>query len=209
MVPGRLWFTGGHHFPLPVNGDGEGGCALYTRDGDSGTTRLWGATRVRKNDALMEVIGAIDELNACLGEAAARAEASQYDDWVAMIRTVQHDLFDVSGQLAHPSSQVLRSSQVERLEGWIDDLVLQMPALRFFVLPGGTLLSTSLHLARTVARRAERRMVAWLPVKRADGKLLLAYTNRISDWLFALARAANERAGRGNIPHQPHGHVQE
>jgi cob(I)alamin adenosyltransferase len=170
---------------------------LYTRTGDTGETSYFDGTRVRKDDPRLDTYGEIDELNAWLG----LVRASGIDrDVDAALGRIQRDLFALGAQLADPGEKlaarvakaVIADADVERLEQTIDAMDAQVPPLRRFILAGGTTVAASLHLARTVCRRAERRMVALVPP--VDG-VLLRYVNRLSDLLFVLARVANHRAG--------------
>jgi len=169
---------------------------IYTRTGDTGTTSLFGGTRIAKSDPRVDAYGEVDEANAVLGAARAAGLDHDLDE---MIVQVQRDLFALGSRLADPAEQIgsrvekasLGAADVARIEGWIDALESALPPLRRFVLPGGSSAGAALHLARTVFRRAERRMVALGVVE----PVLLAYANRLSDFLFVLARAVNHRAG--------------
>ena len=169
---------------------------LYTRTGDEGETRLFDGTRVSKNDLRVEAYGDVDELNALLGV----IHVGGLDtDLEALVAELQRDLFALGSRLADPHHKVaarvtkaaLSSADVERLEGWIDRLDAEVPPLRHFILPGGSPAGAGLHHARTVCRRAERRIVA-LGAKEID-PAILAYVNRLSDLLFAMARVVNHR----------------
>ena len=170
---------------------------IYTKTGDSGETGLFGGTRVSKADPRVAAYGDVDELNAHLGLARASAPDKEIDDELVRL---QRDLFAVGAQLADPSGKVatkipkaaLSGSDVERMEQLIDRLEAGLPALTNFILAGGSACGAALHVARAVCRRAERSMVALDP---AVDPLLLRYINRLSDLLFVLARAANQRAG--------------
>lgn len=171
---------------------------LYTRTGDAGETGLLDGSRVPKSDARVEACGAVDELNAALGVARAEAPGSDLED---MIASVQRDLLALGARLADPARRVparaqktaLGADAVARLESWIDRLESSVPPLKHFVLPGGPRPAAALHWARTVCRRTERRVVAIGPA--AVEPVVLAYINRLSDLLFAMARAAGHRAG--------------
>jgi len=171
---------------------------IYTKTGDSGETSLFGNTRVSKADARVDAYGEVDELNACLG--AARA-AGVDDEIGGLIEALQKDLFALGARLADPSSRIasrvtkaaIGASDVERLERAIDGLEETLPSLRRFILPGGTPAGALLHLARTVCRRAERRVIG-LGAAAVDS-ILIVYLNRLSDLLFVMARAVNHRAG--------------
>ncbi len=170
---------------------------LYTRTGDAGETSLFDGTRVRKDDARVAAYGDVDELNAWLGLARASGLDADLD---ADVVQIQRDLFALGAQLADPVHKiaarvdkvVVADEDVARLERTIDRLDAEVPPLRRFILAGGCPAGAALHVARTVCRRAERRIVALEPTP--DG-VLLQYVNRLSDLLFALARAVNARAG--------------
>jgi cob(I)alamin adenosyltransferase len=173
------------------------GVALYTRSGDAGETSYFDGTRVRKDDPRLEAYGDIDELGAWLGVVRA---AGLEEDLDALLDGIQRDLFAVGAQLADPREKIaarvakaiVTDADVLRLEQLIDRFDAQAPPLRNFVLSSGTPTAAALHVARTVCRRAERRIVALVPSVDA---VLLRYVNRLSDLLFALARAVNHRAG--------------
>ena len=170
---------------------------LYTRTGDAGETSLFDGTRVSKSDSRVDAYGEVDELNAWLG----LARASRLDDDLdAEIVQLQRDLFALGAQLADPADKItdrvtkaaLGDNDVARLEQVIDRLEAGLPPLRRFILAGGSPAGAALHVARTVCRRAERRMVALQPPVDA---VLVRYVNRLSDLLFVLAREVNHRAG--------------
>jgi cob(I)alamin adenosyltransferase len=170
---------------------------IYTRTGDFGETSLVGGSRVRKDDPRVAAYGEVDELNACLGFARALGLDADID---ADVLRLQRDLFALGAQLADPSERlgakvvkaVVGDGDVSRLEEMIDRLEASLPPLRHFILAGGSRSGAALHLARTVCRRAERRMVALQP---PVDPVLLRYVNRLSDLLFVLARVVNQRAG--------------
>jgi cob(I)alamin adenosyltransferase len=170
---------------------------IYTKTGDTGQTSLFDQTRVSKADARVDAYGEVDELNACLGAARAAGLAGDLGD---AIETIQRELFAVGARLADPSSRIagrvtkaaVTESQVERLERLIDQLETELPPLRRFILPGGSPGGSLLHLARTVCRRAERRVVGL--GEAAVEPIVVIYLNRLSDLLFVMARAANHRA---------------
>ncbi len=173
---------------------------LYTRTGDTGETGLLGQARVSKDDPRIEAVGTLDELNASLGLAATAAG----DAWVrGTLEAVQRDIFAIGARLAdvRPESgdrtqgrvAGLAEDAVQALEQLIDRAQSELPPLTRFILPGGTEAAVRLHLARSVCRRAERRVVALAAAPPA----ILAYLNRLSDLLFALARLVNHRAGVG------------
>ncbi|MBT3627678.1 MAG: cob(I)yrinic acid a,c-diamide adenosyltransferase [Rhodospirillaceae bacterium] len=170
---------------------------IYTRGGDGGETSLGGGARVGKDDPRVEAYGAVDEANAALG--AARLHCSGESD--EMLARIQNDLFDLGADLCRPDDidGALRivSAQVERLEQEIDAMNLKLAPLDSFVLPGGSAASATLHVARTVVRRAERLSVA-LASESDVNPLVIQYLNRLSDHLFQLARINND-GGAGDV----------
>jgi cob(I)alamin adenosyltransferase len=170
---------------------------LYTRTGDSGETSLFDGTRVKKDDDRVDAYGEVDELNAWLGFVRA---SGMDDDLAAEVLRIQQELFAVGAQLADPADKIaarvtkaaLGDEQVARLESLIDRLETEVPPLRRFIVAGGSVAGAALHVARTVCRRAERRIVALTPPVDAA---LLRYVNRLSDLLFVMARVVNHRAG--------------
>jgi cob(I)alamin adenosyltransferase len=171
---------------------------IYTKTGDAGETSLFDNSRVSKADPRVDAYGEVDEVNAVLGAALSHGVD---DDIAAVLTTVQKDLFAVGARLADPSSRiaervtkaVVTTEQIERLETTIDRLETELPPLRRFILPGGSSAGALLHLARTVCRRAERRVVALGTDSVEPGVII--YLNRLSDLLFVMARAVNHRAG--------------
>ena len=174
---------------------------IYTRTGDHGQTRLGDLSTTSKNDLRLHAYADVDEANAHLG--VALASGGLEDDVVAVLMHVQNDLFDVGADLCtpvvpDPKYPPLRIEQdyVDRLEGWCDHYNEQLPALRSFILNGGTPAAAHLHVARTVVRRAER--AAWAAYEQfADtmNPLAMTYLNRLSDLVFILARHANREHG--------------
>ncbi len=171
---------------------------IYTRTGDSGETALLGGKRVSKADPRVAAYGDVDELNAWLGLARAGALAGEL---TAMIEEIQRDLFAIGSRLADPGSKVanrvektaVTGEDVKRLEDWIDQLESEVPMLRRFILAGGSPGGASLHVARTICRRAERSVVGLGP-EQVESEVLV-YLNRLSDLLFVMARVANRRDG--------------
>src|SRR5215218_824658 len=171
---------------------------IYTKTGDDGTTGLFGGDRVRKSDARIECYGTVDELNAALG--VAKVVAGDDPLGQAILR-VQNELFVVGSHLSTPegspstrSLPLLDESMVGRLEMEIDAAEAELEPLRNFILPGGSELAARLHLARTVCRRAERVLVDFA-MERPVAATIVTYVNRLSDWLFVMARLANRREG--------------
>ncbi|MBX9453751.1 MAG: cob(I)yrinic acid a,c-diamide adenosyltransferase [Mesorhizobium sp.] len=173
---------------------------IYTRTGDDGTTGLGSGERRPKYDLRVASYGTVDEANACIGMARLHT-ANAHTEIDAMLGRIQNDLFDLGADLATPDTgqdlgyEPLRivASQVARLEADIDTLNRNIKPLRTFVLPGGSPAAAALHLARTVARRAERLMVE-LSLKDGEtvGAEAIKYINRVSDFLFVAARAVND-----------------
>ena len=170
---------------------------IYTRTGDAGETSLFDGTRVPTDDARVEAYGDVDETNAWLG----LARASTLDAEIAdALVGIQRDLFALGAQLADPADKIasrltkaiIADADVARLEQLIDRWDAELPPLRRFILAGGTPAGAALHVARTVCRRAERRIVALSPPVEP---VLIRYVNRLSDLLFVLARAANHLGG--------------
>ncbi|MDR0962366.1 MAG: cob(I)yrinic acid a,c-diamide adenosyltransferase [Mediterranea sp.] len=174
---------------------------VYTRTGDEGTTSLVGGSRVSKTDIRLEAYGTVDELNSHLGVLVAYLD----DDDSAFVQRIQHKLFAVGSHLAtdrtrrelHQAS-IVSPEDVELLESAIDQLDSELPVLHAFVLPGGTLGAGVANVCRTVCRRAERRILA-LSTEAEIAPELLAYINRLSDYLFVLSRKINNKAGKDEI----------
>lgn len=170
---------------------------IYTRSGDDGTTSLFSGGRVQKHHLRVDCYGTVDELNSLIGVARAHEPTEATD---AMLARVQHQLFNLGADLATPmdakSSHVVRmdAATVTGLEEEIDRMSEALPALKYFILPGGTPASATIHVARTVCRRAER-LVSELQEYEAVGEHVLPYLNRLSDYLFTLARWENLQAG--------------
>lgn len=176
---------------------------IYTKTGDEGETGLFGGGRVSKASPRVWAYGEVDELNSVLGLARTTPIDATTD---ALLATVQSELFDVGAELARTPGRAdkglvpeIDEAAVERLERAIDDAEGELAPLQNFVLPGGSLAASHFHLARTVCRRAERRVVA-LEGEEAPRAVLVRYLNRLSDLLFVLARLANHRAGVADVP---------
>jgi cob(I)alamin adenosyltransferase len=176
---------------------------IYTKTGDDGTTGLLGGGRVPKDDPRIATVGTIDELNAALGVARAAGLDPALD---ARLGLLQAELFSLGAALADPNPtgrfhQAVGPDHTQRLERAIDELEASLPPLTHFLLPGGTPAAAQLHLARAISRRAERLVVA---LARQPGAAVAPairiYLNRLSDYLFVLARAANHRAGVAEVP---------
>jgi cob(I)alamin adenosyltransferase len=168
---------------------------IYTRTGDAGTTGLGDGSRVGKDAPRVAAMGDVDELNAIVG----LLLCEELPDEVRTLLTgVQHDLFDLGGELSVPGGAFLKETQPGRLEAAIDHYNADLEPLREFILPGGTRAAALTHHARTVCRRAERAVVA-LAHAEAVSDAARQYLNRLSDLLFVLARWLNKQAGRGDV----------
>jgi cob(I)alamin adenosyltransferase len=171
---------------------------IYTKTGDTGETSLFDQTRVSKADSRVDAYGEVDEVNACLGV----VRAAGVDAGIGTaLEAIQRQLFALGARLADPSSRIagrvtkaaITEADVAALERSIDELEAGLPPLRKFILPGGSAAGAHLHVARTVCRRAERRVVA-LGAEAVE-PIVVIYLNRLSDLLFVMARAVNHRAG--------------
>jgi cob(I)alamin adenosyltransferase len=183
---------------------------IYTKTGDAGTTGLGTGARVSKASLRVEAYGTVDEANAAVGVAVVQARAGAGTDSpeiAAILAEVQHDLFDVGADLCTPvtpgeadgSRLRVTPAQTARLERLIDRHNEHLAPLNSFVLPGGTALAASLHVARTIVRRAERLTVALAEAEPQEtGEEAIRYLNRLSDLLFVLSRVANDR-GAGDV----------
>jgi cob(I)alamin adenosyltransferase len=168
---------------------------IYTKTGDAGETGLFGGPRVSKDHARIEAFGTVDELNSHLGTVRTHSVASVFDP---LLRRVQCELFDLGAQLATPDAaqERITATHVEALEAEIDRHEAMLEPLACFILPAGTPLAAAFHVARTVCRRAERRVVtlSTQPGVRIPANAI-EYLNRLGDLLFVLARVANRQAG--------------
>ena len=180
---------------------------IYTKTGDEGLTGLFGGGRVRKDDPRVEAYGEVDELNAVLGVARSAGSDPELD---GLLQTVQDQLFTVGAVLATPQGSKadahiphVRPSWTTEMESTLDRLEAELAPLQSFILPGGSAAASALHLARTVCRRAERRVVSLVDPGIAPRDVLV-YMNRLSDYLFTLARVANHRAQVRDVPWIPH-----
>ncbi len=177
---------------------------IYTRTGDDGDTGLFGGGRVPKDDPRVEAYGEVDELNAAIGMARAVESLPRIDE---VLVPIQRDLFGLGAILATPDRDKMREQlakariddeRIGQLERAIDAGEEELEPLRAFILPGGSPKAAALHVARTVCRRAERRVVH-LQATTDLPPLVTIYLNRLSDLLFVLARVANRRAGAGEV----------
>jgi len=170
---------------------------IYTKTGDAGQTGLFGGARVDKDDVRVEAYGCVDEANASLGVASALSQVVEVKSW---LEGIQADLFSLGAELACPSDHLDRLSMprlgrthVAALEALIDQMETELPQLQNFILPGGTPAAAALHQARTVVRRAERRVLTLSKTAPVKGEPLV-YLNRLSDLLFVMARYENHRS---------------
>jgi cob(I)alamin adenosyltransferase len=177
---------------------------IYTKTGDAGDTGLFGGGRVPKDDVRVEAYGDVDELNAVIGVARACEPNPRIDD---LLLSIQRDLFSVGALLATPdrakmeqhlAKASLDDNRIRELESAIDACDTDLDPLKSFILPGGSQKAAALHFARTVCRRAERRVVT-LGRKTPLPELVVIYLNRLSDLLFTLARLANKGSGSGEV----------
>lgn len=176
---------------------------IYTKKGDGGETRLFDGTRVRKDDSRVEAYGTVDELNAFIGAAVSSLADPEL---TAILADIQRDLFTIGAQLADPrihdkgeNKSELNPARIAALEQTIDRFETELPPLRQFILAGGAPSGAMLHIARTVCRRAERRvtlLAGQVPIQASA----IEYLNRLSDFLFVLARLVNHRQGQQEIP---------
>lgn len=179
--------------------------SIYTKTGDGGDTALFGGGRVGKEDVRVDAYGQVDELNAAIG--VARAEGLGEMD--ALAGRIQDQLFTVGAVLATPAGTKaalalppIKPEWATEMERAIDAFDQEIPKLQTFILPGGTKAAAALHLARTVCRRCERRVVPLFRSGKVDDKVIV-YLNRLSDLLFTMARVANHRAKVADVPWAP------
>jgi cob(I)alamin adenosyltransferase len=171
---------------------------IYTRTGDDGTTGLGDGSRIEKNALRMAVIGTVDELNCLLGllldALSPQDPLAPQDPYQSLLTAIQHDLFDLGGELSIPGYQLLTSGRVDWLEQNLDDINKDLPPLKNFILPGGNKAGAWCHYARAVCRRTERDMVALMQSDDIN-EIGNRYLNRLSDLLFVMARALARRDG--------------
>jgi cob(I)alamin adenosyltransferase len=172
---------------------------IYTRTGDDGSTGLGDGTRSVKESLRIEAIGAVDELNSFIGVLIAE---NPEEEVRSKLEDIQHDLFDLGGDLSIPGRASMSEAQVSRLEKQLDDYNISLAALKEFILPGGTRAASLCHVARAVCRRAERRLVMLYRTEPAMSSHI-EYLNRLSDFLFVLCRVLNQHAGIGDVMWQP------
>lgn len=168
---------------------------ISTRTGDAGETGLGDGRRVPKDAARIQALGDVDELNSSLGVLLAERIPAGVRD---VLLQVQHDLFDLGGEVSIPGYTMVTEAHVLRLDGWLAEYNAKLPALKEFILPGGTRSAALAHVSRTICRRAERSLVALgrLEEAAAPGR---QYLNRLSDLLFVLGRTLNRASGKGDV----------
>jgi cob(I)alamin adenosyltransferase len=168
---------------------------IYTRTGDAGTTGLGDGSRVAKDSIRVQALGDVDELNATIGLLLAESVST---DVRTCLTHIQHDLFDLGGELCMPGYTLVKPERVQALEQTLDTWNESLSPLKEFILPGGSRASALCHLARTVCRRAERSMVT-LNAHEPITEIALQYVNRLSDLLFVLCRILNKQANVADV----------
>jgi len=168
---------------------------IYTRTGDTGTTGLGDGSRVPKNSARIEAIGAVDELNSAIGVVLAESIPEEIG---TVLTRIQHELFDLGGELSIPGYAAIDARHVTQLENNLDSFNADLPPLKEFILPGGARSAALAHVARATCRRAERRLVK-LALAEQLSPLPQRYLNRLSDLLFVLCRVLNASAGHSDV----------
>jgi len=168
---------------------------ITTRTGDGGDTGLGDGSRVRKDNPRVAALGEIDELNSAIGVLLAEPVPEQVR---ASLESIQHDLFDLGGDVSIPGRSTMTAEQAQRLEALLEEMNAGLPRLKEFILPGGSRAAGLAHLARAVCRRAERSLVALSSSEKVadEGRI---YLNRLSDYLFVLGRILNREGGQGDV----------
>lgn len=186
---------------------------IYTKTGDKGQTSLFTGKRVPKNDLFIQALGDVDECNSSLGVAISLIQNNpELAKTKNQLETIQHTLFDVGAAIATPQTEAIES-KIEKtrfdekdaliLEEWIDEMELELPKLKEFILPGGSPCGSTLHLARSICRRAERTVLP-LHEKKDVSSNVVIYLNRLSDYLFVTSRFVNFKLNLPETPWQPH-----
>jgi cob(I)alamin adenosyltransferase len=178
---------------------------IYTRTGDTGETGLGDGSRVPKDSQRVHALGEVDELNSVIGLLLAEELPAGVR---AALGNIQHDLFDLGGEVCIPGHVSMSESQVTRLEALLDDYNRDLPPLKEFILPGGTRAASLAHMARTVCRRAERALVS-LARSEPVGAAARKYLNRLSDLLFVLGRVLNREGGGRDVLWQRGGKIED
>ncbi len=168
---------------------------IYTRTGDDGTTGLGDGSRTQKDSLRVEAYGTVDELNSAVGLLIAQLDDK---DLESVLLDVQHDLFDLGGELCVPNMELIKDRHTSRLESELDRLNANLPPLKDFILPGGSVAAAEAHLARTLCRRAERRVIS-LARQEPVNEPVIRYLNRLSDLLFVIARTVARASGAGEV----------
>ena len=168
---------------------------IYTRTGDNGTTGLGDGTRVAKDSLRIEAMGDVDELNSVIG---LMLTETVPDILIDTLTQIQHDLFNLGGEICIPDYVILQQANIDNLEEAIDTLNDELAPLKEFILPGGTKAAAFCHLARTVCRRAERKLITLARDEKVT-EISLKYLNRLSDLLFVLCRIINKEAGVSDV----------
>jgi len=168
---------------------------IYTRTGDDGTTGLGNGARTQKDSLRVEAYGTVDELNSALGVVIADCGDA---DLCSVLLDVQHDLFDLGGELCIPGTELIGDHHIDRLERELDRFNAELPPLKDFILPGGSPVAAQTHLARTICRRAERRVIS-LARHEEVNEPAIRYLNRLSDLMFVVARTLARASGVGEI----------
>lgn len=177
---------------------------IYTRTGDRGKTSFIGG-RVDKDHIRVQTYGTIDEVNSFVGLAIAELDRNQFQAIAEELEKIQHELFDCGSDLANVTANVkykVKQEMIDFLEERIDKYMDETPELTKFILPGGVKAAAYLHVARTVARRAEREVVTLMKTEDNVPNLVLTYLNRLSDYFFALARVINHRLGQKDVEYE-------
>ena len=175
---------------------------IYTRTGDNGTTGLGDGSRTGKDDPRVEAFGTVDELNSYIGLLLSQTQPEEIRN---LLIGIQHDLFDLGGDISVPGREALSQDYVTRLEQSLDSLNEKLSPLKEFILPGGSQNAAICHIARTVCRRAERRIIT-LSRTETISAVTIRYINRLSDLLFVLARYFNLIQGQSDVMWQPGRH---
>ena len=168
---------------------------IYTRTGDDGTTGLGDGTRVAKDSARVGAYGTVDELNSAIGIVLACDLGERIRE---VLTQVQHDLFDLGGELCIPGMAMVHAADIERLEHTLDAFNADLPVLKEFILPGGGVAAAHCHLARTICRRAERKVITLTRQETVRAEAV-HYLNRLSDLLFVIARVLARESGHGEV----------
>jgi len=168
---------------------------IYTRTGDDGTTGLGDGSRTQKDSLRVEAFGTVDELNSTIGLLIAHLDSEEIS---STLLDVQHDLFDLGGELCVPNMELIADRHTTRLEKELDRLNADLPPLKDFILPGGNVAAAQAHQARTICRRAERRVIS-LARQEPVNEPVFRYLNRLSDLLFVIARTVARASGAGEV----------